>query len=478
MYDIVFCSKHDKNNPAYENFRAAYPNAKYLPNVASITQAIAASTRMCMTSMHWLITDDVDINQDLDLSWKTETWDRPYVHVWPTVDHLGNTINEFAGVYLVPNRYKLTEEEISTGVLSKIKPMSGPVHTLRAYDVIHASYHDHIDIAHAALSLGTQAVTEMHWIVMDDVILDAEFDINWRPPTWDRNYVHVWKTSAGTHTGIYLVPGYYAPDSEELQQGSLKSIKFMDAIASRTVPHDIFFISYQEPYAQENFNRLQARFPRAQHVSGIKGIHKAHLRCAELSSTPMFWTVDADTIADNSFGFDYHPPDYDKQYLHLWHSRNPVNGLEYGWGAIKLWPTRLVREFKSNWLDFTTTVGNIKIIPDVVATTKYNCDELGSWRSGFREAVKLCVNVQNGDHLESMERLMVWCTVDNGAEYAEASMQGARAGIAYYLDWRESFSAGSLKNINDFDWLMEMFNNRERHLEPPTRSNLLSALRG
>ena len=180
---------------------------------------------------------------------------------------------------------------------------------------------------------------------------------------------------------------------------------------------------------------------------------------------------------DDSFAFDYRPPDYDRQYLHLWHSRNPVNGLSYGWGAVKLWPTRLVREFKSNWLDFTTTVGNIKIIPDVIATTNYNCDEISTWRSGFREAVKLCSNVHNGDQMESLSRLLVWLSAASTADYAAASAQGARAGVQYYLECRGANKSAQLSKINDFDWLADRFNSRNMSLTEPTRADLVAALR-
>jgi hypothetical protein len=192
----------------------------------------------------------------------------------------------------------------------------------------------------------------------------------------------------------------------------------------------------------------------------------------------MFWTVDADTAIDKTFDFDYRPPDYDKQYLHLWHSRNPVNDLNYGWGAVKLWPTKLVREFKSNWLDFTTTVGNIKIIPDIIATSQFNCDQMSTWRSAFREAVKLCHNIVNGDHIESTERLMVWLTVANEVKFAEDSLQGARAGVEFYLETRLVNRLDKLQKINDFAWLIKKFENRKKISKAPDRSMLLSQLKG
>lgn len=481
MYDIVFASKHDRNRTAFERFSMSYPGAKWLPNVKSLSKAVAAASPMVNTSMYWLITDDVQLDSNFDLTWKAETWDRPYPHVWPTVDSNGNPSSEFAGAYLIPKRYKPSTDELENGFLKSSKEMPGPTQLLLPFDIYWAK--NDADITRACLSARSACVTEMHWIVMDDVDVSPDMDFNWRPPTWDRTYAHVCAAADASgkilehNTGVYLIPGDYQTTSDEQQQGSLHSLKLLDTVASVVKPYDIFFISYREPDAADNYQLLLDRFPRAQHVSGIKGIHNAHMRCAELSNTKMFWTVDADTIVDSGFAFDYRPPDYDQQYLHLWHSRNPVNGLSYGWGAIKLWPTKLVRDFRSNWLDFTTTVGNIKIVSDVIATTKYNCDAMSTWRSGFREAVKLCHNISNGDHIESLERLMVWLTIENPVPWANDSTQGARSGVDFYLKCRRESNTEALGNINDFDWLIDRFNARKVDMPLPARTDLLSALR-
>ena len=44
-------------------------------------------------------------------------------------------------------------------------------------------------------------------------------------------------------------------------------------------------ISYKEPNAEENFDKLKSRFPWAQRVHGVKGIHQAHIEAAKLCTT-------------------------------------------------------------------------------------------------------------------------------------------------------------------------------------------------
>ena len=58
--------------------------------------------------------------------------------------------------------------------------------------------------------------------------------------------------------------------------------------------YDIIFISYSEPNAEENYQRVKARFPLVKRVKDIKGIHNAHIAAAKKSFTQMFWVVDGD----------------------------------------------------------------------------------------------------------------------------------------------------------------------------------------
>lgn len=219
--------------------------------------------------------------------------------------------------------------------------------------------------------------------------------------------------------------------------------------------YDVFFISYDETIADENWHRISSRLPHSRRVHGIKGIRNAHMACATQSFTEMFWTIDGDTVVDADFDFRFAPPVWDRKYLHLWYSRNPVNDLQYGYGSLKLWPRQHLLDFKGNWLDFTTTVGNIKIVDEVVATTNFNYDGYSTWKSAFRETLKLCFNIANGDVDESLERLLVWMNTENDVPFASMSRAGAKHGMEYFIEHRDDLSA--LMLINDFEWLKQMY---------------------
>ena len=116
----------------------------------------------------------------------------------------------------------------------------------------------------------------------------------------------------------------------------------------------------------------------------------------------MFWVVDADAEIEQDFKFDYIPDVYDEEVVHVWASKNPINELEYGYGGVKLFPTEMVRNANTWGLDFTTGLSNrFKSMPQLSCVTRFNTDPFSTWRSAFRECVKLTLNEDE----ESKQRL-------------------------------------------------------------------------
>jgi len=220
--------------------------------------------------------------------------------------------------------------------------------------------------------------------------------------------------------------------------------------------YDIIFISNNEPNSNENWTILSKRFTLAKRINGIKGIHQAHIAAAKQSFTKMFWAVDGDARILDSFNFDYQVPEYDQDYVHIFHSQNPINDLKYGYGAVKLLPRKLTAEMSIDTLDMTLSINKIKIINQVSNITHFNVDEFSTWRSAFRECVKLTLNVLNKkDNDESLQRLNTWCEVGFEKPFGKYCVQGAREGKNYALVNYDNIEA--LKLINDFDWLKERF---------------------
>ena len=215
--------------------------------------------------------------------------------------------------------------------------------------------------------------------------------------------------------------------------------------------YDIVFISYNELNADENFARLKERFPLVKRVHGIEGIHRAHIAAAKKSFTRMFWVVDGDAEVLDTFNFDYKPSDL--EMVHVWSSRNPINGLEYGNGGIKLLPQKLTINMDITNIDMTTSISNkFKAIPEISNITVFNTDAFSTWRSAFRECCKLSSKVIVGQITnETEQRLDVWCTLNDSVQYGFYAYSGALAGRAY--GEKNASDKEALSKINDFTWL-------------------------
>lgn len=220
---------------------------------------------------------------------------------------------------------------------------------------------------------------------------------------------------------------------------------------------DIVFISYNELNAEANLKLLRDRFPLAKHVSGVKGIHQAHIEAAKRSFSPMFWVVDADAIILDTFNFDYSLTKEEHDIVHVWRSRNPVNGLEYGYGGVKLLPKKLTLNMDLTKPDMTTSISSkFKAIDEVSNITEFNTDPFSTWRSAFRECTKLSSKVIDGQvSVETISRLDTWCTHSTTAPFSEYAIAGATAGRKYGQENAGNIPALSL--INDFDWLKSQF---------------------
>lgn len=221
--------------------------------------------------------------------------------------------------------------------------------------------------------------------------------------------------------------------------------------------YDIVFISYNEPNADENYEALKKRFPSAKRVDGVKGIHRAHIEAAKKCFTKMFWVVDADAQIVDDFNFDYVVPDYDLTAVHVWQSINPINDLVYGYGGVKLLPRRLTLKMDLTKTDMTTSISdNFKAIKQIANVTAFNTDEFNTWKSAFRECVKLSSKtIQGQKDEETEERLDTWCLSGEDRQFGSISIRAARRGRDYGTRFRDDEMA--LSKINDFEWLKGLF---------------------
>jgi len=286
--------------------------------------------------------------------------------------------------------------------------------------------------------------TKMFWIIPTIQILDFQF-LNIVPSFFNR----VFYLQDPNGTNIYLVP-----NKMELNADSFTSAKPLVATKYLKTPvcYDIVFISYNETYADENWKRLKDRVPHANRVNGVKGIFEAHQQAAKSSATNFLWIVDADANVLDSFKFTYEVSLDHFDTVHVWHSQNPVNGLEYGYGGIKLLPKHLLLDQQPT-VDVTTGLShNVKIIDEVSNITEFATTPFEAWKGAFRECAKLASKViDRQSNVETADRLHVWCTKTTDKN----ALKGALAGKQYGQENASNIEA--LKKINDFTWLQEMW---------------------
>ena len=223
--------------------------------------------------------------------------------------------------------------------------------------------------------------------------------------------------------------------------------------------YDIVFISYKEPNAAENYAALKERFPMTKPVDGVKGIHQAHIAAAKKCFTKMFWIVDGDAQVLDSFNFDYEVPDHQLDHVHVWRSKNPINGLEYGYGGVKLFPRRMTIKMDTSKADMTTSISdNFRVMNEISNITAFNTDPFNTWKSAFRECAKLSSkSIQGQLNNETEERLEAWLNPISDALYRNEAKIGAQEGKEY--GEKHAQSPQDLRRINDFDWLYEQFSN-------------------
>lgn len=221
------------------------------------------------------------------------------------------------------------------------------------------------------------------------------------------------------------------------------------------VMFDIVFISYFEPNAEQNWNSLKNRFPYALRIDGVKGIHQAHIEAAKLCVTEMIYIVDGDADILQDFDFSYIPSRKNRDAVHVWRSKNPINDLEYGYGGVKLFPRKQTINMDTTKPDMTTSISN-KFFPmkQVSNITAFNTGPFETWKSAFRECAKLSSKIIDRQKTgETDERLETWTTVGHDRLFGEYAVAGATAGMEFGLSRRDD-----IRMINDFDWLKEQFN--------------------
>jgi len=244
----------------------------------------------------------------------------------------------------------------------------------------------------------------------------------------------------------------------------------------KPIDYDIIYLSYDEPNAEKNYADLCQKVPWAKRVHGVKGSDAAHKACARLSETDRFITIDGDNrirpeFLNQEIDFTEH---VDLQNAVIsWCGRNEINGLMYGNGGIKCWPTDYVLNMRTHenadpnnqhaQVDFCWDAQYIQM--NSVYSDVYNNETPGqAWRAGFREGVKLSTNRGvritpeefKDNHWRCLHWLYIWSMVGADVEHGLWAIYGTRLGLHMTMctDW-------DYVQVRDFEYLNNLWEQLE-----------------
>lgn len=450
MYDIIFIGN---NAESFSKLRERFPTSKQVLIKDDILESFNEAKRKAFTKMFWIVWDDIIVDNNFKFEYQVPAWDEQYIHLFLNDTH-------YDGICLVSKAVTVSKRELSCRFFIKKKETGLRASMPKQYDICKVNNYNDYQVALE------NAKTDLVWIIPNDVDVntDFKFDLYFsHHDQYNRQTNHMFRNGE-YYDGIILATKYKEISKREFDYRFLTNKKEWDIAASTPKPFDVVFISYFEKFADENYQRMLTHLQpgqRAYRVNGIKGIHQAHKCAAELVSSDMFWVVDADAILDSKFKFEFPQvvshDTYTKSIVHVWRSRNPINDLEYGYGGVKLLPKKLTMNMDMSKPDMTTSISaSFKAMDDVSNIAGFNTDPFTTWRSAFRECVKLASKtIQGQEDQETEERLDTWCTVGSDKEYGEYAIAGAKAGRKYGQENAGNIPALSL--INDYDWLKSQF---------------------
>ena len=412
-------------------------------------QAIETST----TEMFWMSSPNINVDTNVVNTFYIshhDQLDRKQNHAFI---HRVDGKDLYNGVFLCSKHLPLSKKEVEYRF-----PVNRKEHDIVAsgpckYDVFEIdTYEDYLQ----AIETST---TEMFYIIPPTVTVCKDFmfdDYFEHSNTFDRRINHVF-LNGEYHDGVVLCSKKLKISKREWHFKFIAGKKENNTVASVPNPYDVVFISYQEPDADTNYANLLKKVPMAKRVHGVKGIHQAHIQAAMLCNTPMFWIVDGDAKIVDDFNFDYQVPAWQYNHVHVWRSKNPVNGLVYGYGGIKLFPRQETIDMDISKPDMTTSISDKFVAVKTVSNiTGFNTGEFETWKSAFRECCKLSSKViDRQKDVETNKRLKIWTSIGRDKPFGEYALRGAKAGMLYGTTHKGDVAA--LKKINDFEWLQEQF---------------------
>ena len=438
-----------------------------------VIEQIKQFEEQCDSTMYWCVDPNVTYVDDWSFDYIPTKWEEHVVHVFldstdePRSVRLIPTGTVTSGNITVKHMVNNSFDDLKVVYRHATRPTVLPVYGFNIESSINTASTKSLK---QQLELFSELAEGKPFFTLDDdITVIDDFDYAHTAQLDSVDKTHVWQRlnprTGNTHSygGIRQWPNPPTLALKELTTDRIKmnrmdgrKLQYVKQPGCSFKEYCIVMLSYQEDIdlVEQRIQRIQQQTGSdVIHVRGIEGIFNAHKAAASKVNSSMFWVVDADAHIKDDFDFSYIPDAYDHEVVHVWASENPITGMEYGYGGVKLFNTQQVLDATSWGLDFTTGLSSrFKAMPEVSCVTQFNTDAHSTWRSAFRECVKLSMNTDD----ESKKRLEGWLHPVPNADFRHDAKLGAEQGVAHAK--QHANNSAQLANINDFNWLWEKYN--------------------
>ena len=435
MYDIFIV---DTNPNGLEHGIPAHATRTRF--FGSYLETIRRCVNKATTEYIWVISNVCDY-YNFDFNYRPSSWEAKQIHCWASDDL------RFGDTFLIPvDEFKKQE----------------PLEKLEWFKDVHYHYpgvsRQYLKWTYTSDIFKTIKEINDPYTVIDTYCYSFGGFMEVTPPTpnlWEKRHIYPLNKSGSVVAVPYECKHII---KEQLYDYPYISYEYADNMVD--YPLDIVFISNGEKNADINYNRLMVGSydrsfigDRIHRVDGVNGRTAAYQAAAKLSSTPWFFAVFAKCEVTN---FDWEwQPDYMQQPKHyIFHAKNPVNGLEYGHMGVIAYNVDLVLNPPNPiGLDFTLSAPHA-VVPEVSCIARYDMDEYSTWRTAFRETLKLRNQYDTNNTIENEYRLHCWKTKGEG-EFGEWSIRGAQDAVAFYNDVQGN--PKKLQKSYEWEWLKTKF---------------------
>lgn len=383
------------------------------------------------TKYVWVLSSCIDYT-DFDFTYQPEPYEAEQLHVWPSEDQ------KFGDTFLVPSALwqqrvqEITKLEDFGSVNYKHTPLKRKPWQVAEYD----------DNNVILTINNTTALTP--YVIVKHV--SESLPVFNQPWLWYNRPVVALTPSHATS----LIPrDVFGTKIKQVYDYAYLEKDYV----SESKPLDIIFISNGESNAEENYTHLLSVAPHAKRVDGINSRVGAYQAAAELSDTPWFFAVFAKLTVNPLFDWSWQPDYWQEPKHYIFHAKNPVNGLEYGHMSMIAYNKELTLANTGKGLDFTLDQEHA-VVPLLSGVANYANDPWMTWRTAFREVLKLKQDYSLTNSIETKYRLKCWLEKGEG-EHGQMSINGAKDAVTYYDQCNGDFD--KLKLSYEWSWLKEFY---------------------